>query len=312
MASQHESHETDSSKDDRQQQPKGKERDVISPEEIGQYRATAQQKSIDAIKAAEQRYVNAKQSGSAALQDTKEAVAHGLGATTTYLSAKSAQAKDSTAHGARAAVKHTSEKGKQGYKLAKDTSLTAAQRTAELAKQVEEKTKHSSMSAADAVAGFAKQVAVKAKDSTLSTGETALGHAKQATEKAMEKVAEAKSKTGESTRQESSEAKGQLGEEAEKAKQQMSKLSIGDEGEQLNEIEKGGTGKGAELHEEKIVCREQRKGPEEQLSSEGGGQEKHGKEESEPGAGELLEAVGETVIGFVKGAKEMVMGKRSE
>ncbi|KAG0484542.1 hypothetical protein HPP92_008621 [Vanilla planifolia] len=31
----------------------------MSPEEIGQYRATAQQKSIDAIKAAEQRYVNA-------------------------------------------------------------------------------------------------------------------------------------------------------------------------------------------------------------------------------------------------------------
>ncbi|KAG0484541.1 hypothetical protein HPP92_008620 [Vanilla planifolia] len=135
------------------------------------------------------------------------------------------------------------------------------------------------MSAADAVAGFAKQAAVKAKDSHINTGETAPG--------------------------------GSLGKKPKRPKQQMGKL-ISDEGEQLNEIEKGGTGKGAELHEEKIVCREQRKGPEEQLSSEGGGQEKHGKEESEPGAGELLEAVGETVIGLVKGAKEMVMGKRSE
>ncbi|KAK8958976.1 hypothetical protein KSP40_PGU021539 [Platanthera guangdongensis] len=75
MASRQEKYE----QEDEQQQGRHGRAAAMSPQEAQQYRATAQQNSIDAIRAAEERYAKAKQSGSAALYDTKDAVLQGLG-----------------------------------------------------------------------------------------------------------------------------------------------------------------------------------------------------------------------------------------
>ncbi|KAJ0963062.1 hypothetical protein J5N97_028184 [Dioscorea zingiberensis] len=72
----------------------------LSPEEIGQYRATAQQNSVESIRGAEERYAKAKESGYTAIRETKEAVTQGVGA-----------AKDFAV-----------EKTKEGYHTAKDAA----------------------------------------------------------------------------------------------------------------------------------------------------------------------------------------------
>ncbi|KAK8961866.1 hypothetical protein KSP40_PGU002700 [Platanthera guangdongensis] len=127
----------------------------MSPQEAQQYRATAQQNFIDAIRAAEERYAKAKQSGSAALYDTKDVVFQGLGATATYLAGKGSQA-----------AGYTAEKGKQGYEAAKDTTFTAGQKAAEIAKQAAVKTKDTGQSAAGYTTEKTKQDYEAAKAET--------------------------------------------------------------------------------------------------------------------------------------------------
>ncbi|KAL0925161.1 hypothetical protein M5K25_003472 [Dendrobium thyrsiflorum] len=168
----------------------GQEATTISPEEIGPYRATAQQNSIDAIKAAEDRYAKAKESGTTAFQQTKEAVVHGVGAGTNYLAGKGYQAAD-----------YTVEKGKQGYEYAKETAITAAQKSAELA----------------------KQAAVKAKDVTVSSGETAWNYATGKTGEVKEAALGADGRE-----EETGGVKEKLGERAEEDKNKVSESLFGE------------------------------------------------------------------------------------
>lgn len=88
------------------QQEEKKKKKELTPEEITQYRATAQQNSLDSIRAAEERYAKAKESGHSALRETKEAVTHGVGA-----------AKDFAV-----------EKTKEGYHAAKDVAVKTVEK----------------------------------------------------------------------------------------------------------------------------------------------------------------------------------------
>ncbi|CAD5184152.1 unnamed protein product [Musa acuminata subsp. malaccensis] len=101
----------------------------MSPEEIGRYRAVAQQNSVESIRAAEERYEKAKQAGAGVLHGTRDTVAHGLGAAGLWAAAMGTEAKDRAAHGARAAAEYTTEKGS----LAKDYAAEKAHAVAEVA-----------------------------------------------------------------------------------------------------------------------------------------------------------------------------------
>lgn len=123
-----------------QQTKEEEERINLSTEEIGMQRAQAQQNSMEAIRAAEERYNKAKEAGGKGLHETKEAAAHGLGATAAYLSAKGVEAKDTAVEGARVAGGYAAEKaakvkdvaaekGQQGYEVAKEYVQVAAGKT---------------------------------------------------------------------------------------------------------------------------------------------------------------------------------------
>ncbi|KAH7658129.1 hypothetical protein IHE45_17G066400 [Dioscorea alata] len=87
------------------QQEENKKKE-LTPEEIGQYRATAQQNSLDSIRAAEERYAKAKESGHSALRETKEAVTHGVGAAKDFAVGKT----------------------KEGYHAAKDVAVKTVEK----------------------------------------------------------------------------------------------------------------------------------------------------------------------------------------
>ncbi|PKA67068.1 Seed biotin-containing protein SBP65 [Apostasia shenzhenica] len=171
------------SKDEQQQQKLEQEQrqqkgsPAISPEEIHQYRSTAQQNSIEAIRAAEERYAKAKESGSTALQSSKEAVTHGLGAATAYLSEKGSQA-------ARSAADYMEEKGRKGYEAVNETAVSAAQNAAELAQQSTVKTKNAALSTGEAAANYSIQAAGKTKEASLAAGGTTADCTKTAVQKA--------------------------------------------------------------------------------------------------------------------------------
>ncbi|CAL9180236.1 unnamed protein product [Musa hybrid cultivar] len=154
-------------------------REAMSLEEIGHYRATAQQNSIESIRAAEERYEKAKHAGLATVHHAKETVVHGLGAAGAYAAAKGTEAKDYAGEKARGAAEVaaqkaaaakdvTIEKGRQGLEVAKDTAAQAAAKSKDVA-----------VSAGETAADYAKQAAVKAKDVTVGTGETAMEYAKE-------------------------------------------------------------------------------------------------------------------------------------
>ncbi|URE43060.1 Galactosyltransferase [Musa troglodytarum] len=180
-------------------------REAMSLQEIGHYRATAQQNSIESIRAAEERYEKAKHAGLATVHHAKEAVDHGLGATGAYTAAKGTEAKDAAAHGARAAAEYTAEKGSEAKDYAAEKARAAAEVAAQkaaaakdvtiekgrqglqvakdTAAQAAVKSKDVAVSAGETAADYAKQAAVKAKDVTVSTGETAMEYAKEAAAK---------------------------------------------------------------------------------------------------------------------------------
>lgn len=104
----------------REEEP-GKE--SMSREEIGQYRAVAQQSSIESLSAAEKRYEKAKNAGAAALNDTKEAVMRGLGAAGAYAVAKGAEAKEVATQGVHVAA----EKGIEAKDYAAEKTRVLAE-----------------------------------------------------------------------------------------------------------------------------------------------------------------------------------------
>ncbi|XP_019232015.1 PREDICTED: seed biotin-containing protein SBP65-like isoform X1 [Nicotiana attenuata] len=116
-----------------------------SLEEISQYRGTAQQNSMEAIRAAEERYEKAKEKGGSTLQNVKESATHGLGAAGTYAT----EAKDTVTQGVQkgtqyvaekaGAAKETAlEKGQQAYAATKDTLSSAGQTAVQSAQQAKD------------------------------------------------------------------------------------------------------------------------------------------------------------------------------
>ncbi|KAG0486380.1 hypothetical protein HPP92_008475 [Vanilla planifolia] len=127
MASQHESHETDSSKDDRQQQKgKGTRRHISRGDRTVQSNSSTE--SIDAIKAAEQRYVNAKAIRLRGPPDTKEAVARPRSNHNLPFCKKAPKQRTPPLTGLALPIKHVGERESRAINT-EDTSLTAAQRT---------------------------------------------------------------------------------------------------------------------------------------------------------------------------------------
>ncbi|KAK8970336.1 hypothetical protein KSP40_PGU016243 [Platanthera guangdongensis] len=206
----------------------------MSPQEAQQYRATAQQNSIDAIRAAEERYAKAKQSSSAALYDTKDAVFQGLGATATYLAGKGSKAAGYTA-GMR----------KQGFEAAKDASFTAGQKAVDLANQAAEKTKGASLSAGGYAAEKEKQGYEAAKDTTFTTGQKAAEIAKQAAVKTKDTGMSAAGFTTEKKKQDYEAAKAETevaGKKTGKAEENLGKQSektTEEKGKQVEEMTPG-------------------------------------------------------------------------
>ncbi|XP_059282787.1 seed biotin-containing protein SBP65 isoform X4 [Lycium ferocissimum] len=162
-----------------------------SLEEISQYRQTAQQNSMDTIRAAEERYEKAKEKGASTLQNVKDSATHGLGATDTYAREKGAQAKHTLTHSLQKAKDTALEKGQQAYEATKDTLSGAGQTAAQSAQQAKDYTMQKAGETKDYVApktgevqeqgkGAASYVGEKAaqvKDATVETGKGAVGYA---------------------------------------------------------------------------------------------------------------------------------------
>ncbi|KAK8938366.1 hypothetical protein KSP39_PZI010983 [Platanthera zijinensis] len=274
-----------SEQEEEQQQSRRERAAAMSPQEAQQYRATAQQNSIDAIRAAEERYAKAKQSGSAALYDTKDAVFQGLGATATYLAGKGSQA-----------AGYTAGMGKQGFEAAKDASFTAGQTAIDLANQAAGKTKGASLSAGGYAAEKGKQGYEAAKDTTFTAGQKTAEIAKQAAVKTKDTGLSAAGYTAEKTKQDYEAARAET-EEAGK-KSGKAEENLGEKSEKTTE-EKGETGGGDDASQ-RIVVKE----VEPEIGIEG-----TGAEQSNSGAGGIFEAVGEAVIEAAVSAKETVFGK---
>ena len=154
-----------------------------SLEEISKFREKAQQNSMEAIRAAEERYQKAKELGASKLQDVKESVAPRVESATTYATEKGAQVKDTAL-----------EKSQQGYTTAKDTLVTAGKTAADYTKQTAEQgkdytlqkatqAKDVSLETSKGAAGYAGKKAAELKDKALATG---WGAAHYTTEKAVE------------------------------------------------------------------------------------------------------------------------------
>ncbi|XP_058780059.1 seed biotin-containing protein SBP65-like [Vicia villosa] len=120
---------------------KEEEEKRLTLEEISKYRNQAQQSSMEALAAAQEKYERAKQATNETLSNTAQTAQQ-----------KAAQAKDATM-----------EKSQQGYEATKNTVSNAAKTAAEYATPAAEK---------------AKCAAVQAKDITLETGKTAAEKAK--------------------------------------------------------------------------------------------------------------------------------------
>lgn len=165
----------------RGKQSKGSDEETKGPslEEISQYRATAQQNSMEAIRAAEERYEKAKEMGASTLHNVKESAAHRIGATGAYATEKGAQAKDTITHGlekgtqyvaekAGAAKDAALEKGQQAYAATKDTLSGAGQTAAQSAQKAKDYTMQKTGEAKDYLA----QKTGETKDYTMQkTGE---------------------------------------------------------------------------------------------------------------------------------------------
>ncbi|KAK4342296.1 hypothetical protein RND71_038112 [Anisodus tanguticus] len=190
-------------------QSKGATEETKGPslEEISQYRQTAQQNSMDAIRAAEERYEKAKEMGASTLHNVKESATHGLGATGTYATEKGAQAKDTITHGLQKAKYTALAKGQQAYEATKDTLSGAGQTAAQSAQQAKDYVAQKTGDTKDytvqktgevkeyvapktgevqeqgkGAASYVGEKAAQVKDATLKTGKGAVGYAGKVTE----------------------------------------------------------------------------------------------------------------------------------
>ncbi|TMW98712.1 hypothetical protein EJD97_003614 [Solanum chilense] len=192
-----------------------------SLEEISQHRATAQQKSMNAIRGAEERYEKAKGMGGSTLQNVKESTTHGIGAAAAE---KGAQAKDTITQGLQKGTQYIAEKtgaakdvavekGQQAYAATKDTLSGAGQTAAESAQRAKDYTMQKTGDTKDytmqktgeakdyvaektgeikeqskGAASYVGEKAAQVKDVTLETGKGAVGYAGKVAETVKDKT----------------------------------------------------------------------------------------------------------------------------
>ncbi|XP_074294123.1 uncharacterized protein LOC141621817 [Silene latifolia] len=155
-----------------------------SLEQVTQYRQTAQQNSMDAIRAAEERYAKAKEEAANAAYAAKESAKHGhgsaaaitrdrVGATTQYLSEELAPVKETlssagqkTKAGTQRASEYASEKAVQ----AKDTTVSTTKSVAGYVGEKAAVAKDVAVEKAAVAAGYAGKVAEGVKDQAVVAG----------------------------------------------------------------------------------------------------------------------------------------------
>ncbi|CAN4105033.1 unnamed protein product [Withania somnifera] len=173
-----------------------------SLEEVSQYRQTAQQNSVDAIRGAEVRYEKDKNMGASTLHNLKESARE-----------KGAQAKDTITQGlekgtqyvaekAGAAKETAVEKGQEVSAVTKDSLASAGQATARSTQQAKDYVAQKSGEAKEYVApkagevqeqskgavSYAREKAARVKDATLETGKGAVGYAGKVAETVKDKA----------------------------------------------------------------------------------------------------------------------------
>lgn len=161
----------------------GERRQVPSLEEISELRGTAQQNSMEAIRAAEERYEKAKESGASALQKTKESAVqgkdnalHGIQTGSQYIADKSGALKDTAVGKGLQAKDYTAQKAveakdsilSKGGAL-KDTAVEKGQQAKDYSAKKTVETKDVIASTGQSAAGYAVDKAKAAKDTTVDT-----------------------------------------------------------------------------------------------------------------------------------------------
>ncbi|GMH11087.1 hypothetical protein Nepgr_012928 [Nepenthes gracilis] len=156
-----------------------------SREEISSYRQTAQENSMEAIRAAEERHKHHK-------RVTLTLPSHAIGAAAVGVDQLSSQAEENAERGAHISEKGGSikdaavEKTWQGYVAAKytiaDAGRTVVDYTKQTAEQAEEydgekaaEAKDKATSTAKSVAGFVEEKTVSGKDAAVENGKSAVG-----------------------------------------------------------------------------------------------------------------------------------------
>ncbi|XP_075488515.1 uncharacterized protein LOC142527561 [Primulina tabacum] len=175
--------EVGETKDEQGKKWGGERRQGPSLEEISELRGTAQQNSMEAIRAAEERYEKAKESCASALQKTgesagrgKDNVLQGIQTGSQYIADKSGalkdtavgkgqQAKDYTAQKAVEAKDSISSKGE----ALKDTAVETGQQVKDFTAKKTVETKDAIASTGQSAAGYAADEAKAAKDTTVHT-----------------------------------------------------------------------------------------------------------------------------------------------
>ncbi|KAL5998434.1 hypothetical protein ACLOJK_009374 [Asimina triloba] len=268
-----------------------------SPNNLTQSRQTAQQSSIDALRAAEDRYEKAKQSSAAALGQTKEAAAHGLGATTAYVAGKGSQAKDSAVHATRAAGDYTAEKGQQGFHAAKEGVVSAGQTATEKGQQGQQVVKDYTQQAAGQTKEYLVEKGQQAKDTVVQVGRRAVDYVG-------EKAGQAKDAV---SGQKDEEAKGEHTHESE-----LLVVMQQEHGEQQSRrTEEGkldiGEGRPADVPAVDTGDINYSRSGEERCDENMAAKRQESREEGNRGS--LLGAVGETVMDIAKSTKNLVIGR---
>ncbi|XP_010277747.1 PREDICTED: seed biotin-containing protein SBP65-like isoform X2 [Nelumbo nucifera] len=178
------------------------EKEQPTLEEMGKYRAIAQQSSIDAIRRAEERYEKAKASAAPAAgleaEGTKESSS--TGDATSYVAEKGAKAMDTVKQGVQSAAKYASSKGgaardtileknQQGYGYARDKAQQAYVATRDTMARGAGQAKDATVEGSKKAAGYAGQKAVEAKDAAVRTGWAAAHYTSEKAAEAAEAAA---------------------------------------------------------------------------------------------------------------------------
>ncbi|KAJ6291496.1 hypothetical protein OIU76_023549 [Salix suchowensis] len=290
----------------------------LSLDEITKLRETAQKNSLEAIKAAEERYEKAKNKASQAVGSAKNTVAE-----------KAAQTKDIAAENAAQARDITAQKAAQGKETgaqAKDTIVEGAWRTSEYvlekSKGAKDYTVEKAVAAKDVTmesgkeaAHYVEKVAVNMKDKAAAAGWTA---AHYTTEKAVDgtmaaarAVEYAGQKTTELAGKPLRAAKETAASTGESIKEYTARKK--EEAERELEARKAAEGQGGEYKEESQVHATGGQGAEvanqfsEEITPEG--EEQYWRRQQGQEASSLLGAIGETIVEIAQATKDLVIGQ---